>query len=187
LLHVDLWVEARILPALETLIGEHVLTEDLFIQIAEGSSVVPPGRHMTVGKGLLAGFKKDFPTAIHLLTPQVENLVRWHLKSRGAETTIRNMEGIETELSLNKLVELDLACEILQPGLLFEIKALFVHEEGPNLRNRIAHGLADDSELNSNYVIYAWWLIFSLVYFGFIYEKGANGMRRRYRVNNEHP
>ena len=51
--------------------------------------IVPPGREMLFGKGLVFGYEGDFPSALHLLVPQLENMVRYHPKAAGARDRIR--------------------------------------------------------------------------------------------------
>lgn len=84
-----------------------------------------------------------------------------------AKTTNLDSNGIETENSLNTLMELSKAQEIFDENLYFEIKALFCDPFGSNLRNELAHGLLGDEECQSDYAIYAWWLGMKLVFNAF--------------------
>ena len=166
-LHVDTVVRGLIQPALETLLLEHRLQEGDFINLAKQSPVVPPGRELLFGKALFAGYERDFVTALHILTPQIENMVRFHLKQAGAKTTNLDSNGIETENGLSTIVNLPEAEKIFGENLSFEIRALFCCPVGPNLRNTLAHGLLDDEAFQSVYAIYAWWLALKLVFNNF--------------------
>ena len=84
---VTLVVQGRIWPALEVLLLEHRLREADFIHLAGQSPIVPVGRKFLFGKALYAGYDRDFITALHLLVPQIEHLVRFHLKQAGVKTT----------------------------------------------------------------------------------------------------
>ena len=160
---VALVVQGDILPAQEILLLEHRLREADFIALAWQSPIVPMGRKFLFGKALYAGYDRDFITALHLLVPQIEHLVRFHLKQAGVKTTTLDSNGIETENGLSWLMELPETEHIFGEDLSFEIKALFCDLSGPNLRNSLAHGLLDDQECQSAYAIYAWWLGLKLV------------------------
>ena len=160
---VVLAVWGDILPAQEILLLEHRLREANFIGLARQSPFVPIGRELLFGKALYAGYDRDFVTALHLLVPQIEHAVRFHLKQDGVTTTL-DSKGIETENSLSSLMELEETEHIFGEDLSFEIKALFCDLSGPNLRNSLAHGLLDDQACQSAYAIYAWWFGLKLVF-----------------------
>ena len=161
---VHIVVQALILPALNILNLEHRLREIDFIELARRSPIVPAGREVLFGKALAQGFNRDFASSIHLLAPQLEHIVRFHLKDSGVTTTYLGQDGIETENGLSTLIDLPKTEEIFGEDLTYEIKALFCDQLGPNLRNNIAHGLLDDQQAYSFDAIYAWWLGLKLVF-----------------------
>jgi hypothetical protein len=156
--HGDIW------PALEVLLLEHRLREADFIGLANQSPIIPKGRAGLFGKALFAGFDRDFVTALHLLIPQIEHLVRVHLKQAGAKTTNLDKDGIENENGMSTLMDLPEAEQVFGKDLAFELKALFCDPFGPNLRNELAHGLLDEDACHSPFAIYAWWLGLRLVF-----------------------
>jgi hypothetical protein len=149
---------------MEILLLEHRLTERDFVDLANESPLVPKDRIRIFGKALFAGYDKDFISAIHLLIPQIENMVRYQLKASGVKTTNHDVNGIENENSLGTLMDLSETETIFGESLTFELRALFCDALGPNLRNEIAHGLLDEAHCQSAYVIYAWWLGLKLVF-----------------------
>ena len=163
-INVRIAVQAKLLPALDLLNLEHDLDETDFIDIARHSPIVPKNREVLFGKALAYGFKQDYMTSIHLLTPQIEHLVRFHLESAGVITTHLDQEGIETKNSLGTLIYLDEAEELFGENLTYEIRALFCDPIGPNLRNNVAHGLLDDQQCFTYDSVYAWWLAFKLAF-----------------------
>ena len=150
--HGDIW------PAHEVLLQEHRLREEDFIGLASQSPIVPRGRERLFGKALYAGYDRDFTVSMHLLVPQIEHMVRFHLKNAGVKTTNLNIDGIENENGLSTLMGLPEVEKVLGKDLSFEIKALFCDALGPNLRNELAHGLLDDDSFQSIHAIYAWWI-----------------------------
>ena len=162
--HVDLVVRACIWPAQEVLLLEHRLREADFVDLARQSPIVPIGRELLFGKALFAGYDRDFVTALHILVPQIEHMVRCHLKQSGVQTTKIDSNGIENENGLSSLMDLPKTEEIFGEDLSFEIRALFCDPFGPNLRNELAHGLLDDRACYSSNAIYAWWIGLKLVF-----------------------
>ncbi|WP_265307031.1 DUF4209 domain-containing protein [Verminephrobacter eiseniae] len=162
--NVGIAAHGIILPALEFLLLEHRLREADFVDIANQSPIVPKGRAGLFGKALFAGFDRDFVTALHLLLPQIEHLVRVHLKQAGAKTTNLDKDGIENENGMGTLMNLPEAEQVFGRDLAFELRALFCDAFGPNLRNELAHGLLDEKAFHSPFTIYAWWLGLHLVF-----------------------
>jgi hypothetical protein len=160
-------VSGMILPALEILLVEHRMKLDDFRYIAQHSPIVPADRTRLYGTGLQAGYEGDFGTALHLLTPQLENIVRFHLKNARVKTTAMDQRGVETEIGFSKLMDLPEVETIFGKDLAFEFKALFCDPLGPNLRNEVAHGLLDDSIFTSVVAVYTWWLALRLAVNGF--------------------
>ena len=157
-------VMGYILPALEAISLEHCISEGDLIQLARVSPIVPPSRDRLYGKALYHGYNRDFASALHLLTPQIEHMVRHHLKVRQVTTTSLNPEGIETENGLSTLVELPETKEVFGEDLAFELKALFCSPYGANLRNEVAHGLIEEAGCFSAHSVYAWWLGLKLAF-----------------------
>ena len=105
-MELGLIVQGEIWPALETLRLEHRLRAEDFIAIASNSPIVPTDRKRLMGRALFAGYDNDFVVALHLLVPQIEHMVRWHLKGVGVKTTTLDKDGIENENGLSTLMDL---------------------------------------------------------------------------------
>lgn len=163
-IQVGLVVQGYILPALEVLLLEHRLREVDFIALARNSPIVPKDRAVLFGKALFAGYERDFVTALHLLVPQMEHLVRVHLKQAGATTTNIDKDGIQNENGMSTLMELPETVQVFGKDLAFELNSLFCDAFGPNLRNELAHGLLDEDGFNTPFAIYAWWLALRLTF-----------------------
>ena len=161
-IHMNLAVEGFILPALEQIQQEHLFPKEFLIQLCKFSSIVPEKRQILVANALYQGFEGDFRSAIHLLAPQVENMVRQLLK-RNRLVTTHTENSIEEEKGFSSLVSIDGAREILGDDLWFELQAVFTDSLSANLRNEVGHGLLDDDTSNSLYSVYAWWMVLRLV------------------------
>lgn len=163
-MEISIVVQGDVWPALEVVRQEHRLKEGDFLSVAKESPIVPPGSESLIAKGLFFGYDNDFVSALHILVPQLENMIRYHLKRAGVKTTHLDAFGIETENGLSTLMELAEVKEIFGENFSFEIKALFCDPFGPNLRNELAHGLLSHDDCQSVHAVYAWWLILRVVF-----------------------
>ena len=161
---ISLAVCGYILPALDTLTSEHITVKADFVELARRSPIVPPRREVLFGKALFYGYDHEFDTALNLLVPQIENMVRVHLKRLGVKTTNVDANGIETENGLSTLMDLPQATAFFGEDVAYEIKTLFCDHFGQNMRNNVAHGLLDDGQSQSAHSVYAWWYGLKLVF-----------------------
>ena len=152
--------------ALDEVRFEHALTLDDFVALARNSPLVPPERAYLFGKGLYAGYSLDFTTALHILVPQIEHLVRFHLQNAG-EHTATFIDGISDEMGLSSLIGREKMVPVFGVDRTFEVRALFCDRHGPNLRNLLAHGLLSDGACQSNASVYAWFFALRTVFAGF--------------------
>ncbi len=164
-------VLCAICPALEVIRQEHRLQEADFHLLVARAPLVPPERIQLFAKALYKGYDNDFICSIYLLVPQIEHLIRYHLKQNGEKTTNMDSKGIENENGLNTLMENAKIDDIIGKDLSFEIKALFCDPFGPNLRNELAHGLLDYDKSEGLYSVYAWWIVFHLIFSSFISQE----------------
>ena len=158
MLDVSFFVSAALLPALQVIRQEHCLEPELFFSIVEHSPLVQSERTQTFGKGLIKGYNGNFDEAFRDLYPQIEHLIRSHLKQCGVNTRKRKNGGDE-EQPLGWLLYQDKTEEIFGKNLLFELRTLF-HPH----RNDQAHGLIDDTSGPSPCDVYIWWLLLRLVF-----------------------
>ena len=93
-LDTELVCKGVILPAMGTILTEHNIRKSDLVQLMSLAPIVPPDRVEQFAKVLWEGFEFDFATATYLLAPQIEHLVRWHLKKVDVKTTNLNKDGI---------------------------------------------------------------------------------------------
>jgi len=133
------------------------------------SRFVPADRRTIFSRGIAAGLDGDLLLFTHLIIPQIENSVRMLVGAAGGKTTSYR-DGLMKERDLNQLLtEKDPGIDgdaALGEDLLWELRALLVEQSGPNLRNRICHGLATIDECGSSSAMYLVWLtLFLLAHF----------------------
>ncbi|WP_279365939.1 DUF4209 domain-containing protein [Microbacterium testaceum] len=165
-IRVSLTVQGMLAPAWMALSNEHRLMLGDFVAITRGSSIVPSDRERLIAQALYYGYDGDFLTAAQLLAPQVENIVRLHLRNAGQQTSTMD-RGVEQEIGLSALMGRDAVPEIFGEDIAFEIRALFCGPIGPNLRNDFAHGLVSDASVGSVHALYCWWFVLRLAFVPF--------------------
>ena len=162
--HMRFSVASTIAPILQELLLDHLVDEEDLGNIVAQSGIVTADRVRLVAKGLKAGFDGAFDVALHLLVPQLEHLVRMHLQGKGVKTTALSKDGVQMEVGLSTLADTPEMIDVFGPELTFEIQAVFCDQAGPNLRNDLAHGLLSDGATQSAESLYAWWMIFKMVF-----------------------
>jgi hypothetical protein len=125
---------------------------------------IPPGHEELFAKGFLARLRWDFPHALSILVPQLENSLRHLLDTAGFGTTTRNKHGLQSPIPMGKILSdrREQLEPILGADIVKELKVLFSDQHGPDLRNGIAHGLLEHDDFFSFAAIYAWWFILFL-------------------------
>jgi hypothetical protein len=90
-------------PARLQLLSEHNPTFQDFYHILVDSPFIPTGREYFFMRGLYEGLNGDFLLAAHLLIPQLEHALRFHLEQRGVDVTALSREGVQELMDINKL------------------------------------------------------------------------------------
>ncbi|GGR13489.1 DUF4209 domain-containing protein [Agromyces mediolanus] len=161
---IDLLAQSYIRPGLWSLSAAFRLSLGDFKLMVSASPFVPPEVENLYARGLHHGYYGRFAEAVHLLAPVTEACVRAALHRDGIETRNLRVDDTEIEPGLSALMELDGADEALGYDLAWNMRALYCGPLGPNLRNRVAHGLVSDVEAAGADVVFAWWLALRLAF-----------------------
>lgn len=159
---IEILAKGAILPAQAVINIEHRLSLRHFIQLCYNSCFVPSGHEYLWALGLNEGMKGNYGVATSVLAPQFEHLVRGVLRSIGTQTRIIQDDGTEDEKSLNALINEPALVDKFGDSIVFEMRLLLCDPQGVNLRNRVAHGLIDDSVNLSLQAVYFWWFTLRL-------------------------
>ncbi len=141
---------------------EHAVDEEALLGLVESSPFVPPGRGEIFRRGLAAGFRGDFLVSTHLLIPELENVLRYHLRLSGGIASRVKTNGVQPERMLPDLLEEAGKTGLLSDDLVFDLESLLVEAGGPNLRHQLAHGMLDYHEYFSASAMYLWWSVLRL-------------------------
>lgn len=156
-------VAGEIMPAMHQLLQEHNFPMRFFEELCHYSPLIPDDRVQLTARGLYLGFEYRFSESIHIISPQVEFLVRNLLKGANIRTSTIDEAGIENEVGLSSLLDKPEAKILLGDDLHFNLVSLFTDPLGANIRNYVAHGLLNDYSSESDAIVYAWWLYFKII------------------------
>jgi hypothetical protein len=151
-------------PIRQYLVSRFSISDRHFQPITQQSPFVPPGYDHLFSLGFARLLQGDYPSAVYLLIPQLENSIRHVLKLRGHEPSMIQSDMTQEDRSLSALLESErpALAEIFGGPLIFEIDLLFNDRAGPALRHEIAHGKLSAGDAFGPDCVYAAWLIFRL-------------------------
>jgi hypothetical protein len=140
--------------------------KDAIRELVNTNKFVPEGRQDIYERALIAGFEGDLMVFTHLIIPQIENSIRLIFGTNKLKITSVLPSGVQREKDLNELLTDANAEQIFSKDLLWEMRSLLIEQSGPNLRNRICHGLMNSKAINDASSIFLLWLtLFLLVGF----------------------
>lgn len=117
-----------------------VAPKDLSFLIDQ-NALIPEERKAIIKTGLQLGLNGELYASLHILLPQMENLLRELVKMCGDAPTYLKEDGTEDVKPLSQLFDSQKLKEAYDEDLLFTWKTLLDERGGPNLRNEIAHGV----------------------------------------------
>ena len=170
-------VAAFIQPARVQILNDHQPSFDDLTFIVRNNPFVPEGHETIYLRGLHAGFHGDFLVASHLLTPQVENSLRYVLESNGVDVSNLMSDGTQPVKVLGAIFGVPETKQIFGDSLCFELRGCLIEKTGYDFRNRIAHGFVHEGECYSHAAITVWWLVLRLCLTPFVkrFEENQTG------------
>lgn len=131
--------------ALQRLQSRWGIGPESVLDILAQSHLFPPRSHVLLRAGLEAWGKGDHVKAVHVLVPQAEAGTREMLRAYGESPMRRNTRegGFET-IGMGALLMNPVFKERAHPAFRLHLRALYTSPKGINLRNRVAHGLANN-------------------------------------------
>lgn len=145
-------------PMRRQIVLDHAIGAADIHRMLQYSPFVPADREMLFTEGLLAGFYGDTMKAAHYLIPQLEHSLRVLLQQRGVRVSTYDQYGLQKELNINNLLRVPELTEMLGEDLVFALQCLLIEKFGPDIRNKMAHGLMSPGEFFTGHVRFLWWL-----------------------------
>ena len=125
-------------------------SSELIDQMLAGAPLFREDRREFFEQGFAAYETGDYMKAIHVLVPQVENMMRELLGELGAGKSKPN--PLQTHLfdhkNMNDFFREPKVIEAMEEGLYLFLKSLYIDRRGLNLRNDLAHGLVEADAFN---------------------------------------
>jgi hypothetical protein len=112
-------------------------------------------------RGLLAGLRRDWQTAVFFLTPCIENALHNYAEEKNGVDITNLHKELQHEPTLGK--DLDLLKGYIPEGTRTELQSFLNDSSGLNFRNIVAHGLVRDYDIHA-WGIYLWWIALKLYF-----------------------
>lgn len=125
-----------------------LLSKDSILEFLKNSPVFDEKRYVFIEKGLDAFFANDYITAIHLLIPQIENVVRTIIEKTGGLTLKPSRNGGFHLKTFDELLRDEDLNKALGEDFTNYFRILFTEQRGWNLRNDVCHGIANPGHFN---------------------------------------
>ena len=116
--------------------------------------IIPQGRERIFRSAIYMALKGQEYEAIHILSPQMENLFRNLARELGALTVTLENDGTSKEKLLTSVFDLPELIDAYDNDILFLFEGLLNEQAGANIRNNAAHGLLTESSAKSGECIY---------------------------------
>ena len=157
--HWPIRVDGFIEPARVQILNDHKPTFQDLLFVVRNNPFIPPGHEGIFLRGLHAGFHNDFVVATHLLTPQIENSLRYVLETHGVDVSNLKSDGTQPVKVLGAIFGMPETKQIFEESLCFELRGCLIEKTGFDFRNRVAHGFVHEGECYSHAAITVWWLV----------------------------
>ncbi len=156
-------VQAQIRPAIDEIMTQHHVSEHFIESVFQGHPFIPYGHEYFFIKGIILGLEGDFLSACHILIPQIENSLRYLVRSQGEEPTTLHGNGSQERSSFKVLLEHPAITEILGQNIVGNIHAILIDKIYGNLRNEMSHGYMPAGHFYSSSSVFLWWLVLHIL------------------------
>lgn len=134
-------------PILDRMIERFGLDADKLVEFL-ADSIIDDDKLKLLHVGFERYFAGDYVSAIHVLTPHLEDILRRLLEKIKKPTTTLRKGTTFHEIDLGIVLDLLGKLSAFQPNLIEYYKVFLMEQSGYNLRNRVGHGLVSPDECN---------------------------------------
>lgn len=131
---------------LDRMCEKHDVTADMILNFLFESPVFENRRRQLIGSGIDAFLRGDSAVAVHMLIPQIEAAVRRIVEKTGGPILDRGRHGGMNLSNLDKLLRCEQLHAVLGEKIALYLRVLLTDQRGWNVRNKVCHGISDDSE-----------------------------------------
>ncbi|HHR7728065.1 TPA: DUF4209 domain-containing protein [Staphylococcus aureus] len=146
--HLNINVELLLKAIFDKLISEFEISTEDFMQKFNKRELLDNKNVPFIEHGISRFLEKDYLSALHILVPQFESTVRRMFSKAGYSTTSIRKGNTQQEVTFNEFLLRDDVKSTLGNDVHKLIQIVMVEQSGLNLRNEIAHGLIELSNIN---------------------------------------
>ncbi|HDF7758116.1 TPA: DUF4209 domain-containing protein [Staphylococcus aureus] len=146
--HLNINVKLLLKAIFDKLISEFEISTEDFMQKFNKWELLDNKNVPFIEHGISRFLEKDYLSALHILVPQFESTVRRMFSKAGYSTTSIRKGNTQQEVTFNEFLLRDDVKSTLGNDVHKLIQIVMVEQSGLNLRNEIAHGLIELSNIN---------------------------------------
>ena len=146
--YLNINVELLLKAIFDKLISEFEISTEDFMQKFNKWELLDNKNVPFIEHGISRFLEKDYLSALHILVPQFESTVRRMFSKAGYSTTSIRKGNTQQEVTFNEFLLRDDVKSTLGNDVHKLIQIVMVEQSGLNLRNEIAHGLIELSNIN---------------------------------------
>lgn len=145
-------------------------TEDIVNYLFSNSVFAHPlvlKRKNVIEKGITFFIGKDYYSAVHLLIPQIEHILRTLMDLQGGTTYRLNQDEGFQFITLKAILDSKEIMNYFDDNLISYLKLFYIIPFGWNLRNNVCHGLIEFEEITESIAnrVFQTLILFSLIHF----------------------
>ena len=159
----QLAVQGQIRPAIDEIMTQHAVSEHVLESIFKSHPFIPYGHEYFFVKGISFGLEGDFLSAVHIFIPQIENSLRYIVRSQGELSTTLHGDGSQERSGLKFLLEHPVIIEVLGQDIIGNLQAILIDKIYGDLRNQMSHGYVPASHFFGIAPICLWWLVLHIL------------------------
>ena len=125
------------------------LDADTLAELLKRTGLVDDDQLPIIHRGFERYLGDDHVSALHILVPHLEDMIRRGVYHLGGTTT-SSRSGVTTEKDLGQILETPELAAALGSDIIYFLKHLFTEQLGMNLRNRTGHGLIRNTDCNNS-------------------------------------
>ena len=126
------------------------LNSEQWLEFILASPIFDAGKTQMIRRGVKAYCESDWPVAIHLLIPQIEDALRNLVKLSGNSTFKLGRNGAMMLKNFDELLRVEMIAKTFGDDIVHYLRGLFSDQRCWNLRNRVCHGIIPDASLNES-------------------------------------
>lgn len=135
---------------IDTTILKYSVDAESVLDYLYRSPIFPAEKRSLLRRGLQAYLNQEFDVALHLLIPQIEDIIRNLLESMERPVLKKSRNGSSFQLKLlDELLRDESLVKILGSDMCLYFRVLLTDSRGLNIRNNVCHGLLNLDDLDA--------------------------------------